>query len=147
MFNYTLDAMRLANEKALYEVTDYMPTQVSLWKENAGYLKQRRKNALFEFNNILPYTSDTAKWSSLSEYENYRLRKAGLNPNDTGLMRLLSRGLGNIITPSLDSITNQLGDALKKQVDEFLYPSYKSKAKKYFNQNFNYYPNVSGQIF
>lgn len=134
LFNYTLDAMRLANEKALFELTDYMPAQISLWNENAGYLKQRRKNALFEFNNILPYTSNSAKWSSLSEYENYRLRKAGLNPNDTGLMRLLSRGLGNIITPSLDSITTQLGDALKKSVDQFLYPDIKKKADRYFKR-------------
>lgn len=150
MFNYNLEALKLANERQLYMLTEGLPAQTSLWQSQADFNRMRRKQAIYDYVNISPWRAKLARYQAGSAFEDWQLRKAGVNPNDNTLMRIFGGALGNVISPSLRMLSTEIGDALSTRVRQFLYPDYEHRKSNYFdrfNDSSNYLPDVSGQIF
>lgn len=150
LFQYNLEALKLANERQLYMLTEGLPAQTSLWREQADWNKMRRKQAMYDYVNISPWRAKLARYQAGSAFEDWQLRKAGVNPNDNTLMRIFGGALGNVISPSLRMLSSEIGDALSTRVRQFLYPDYEHRKTNYFDRfsdSSNYLPDVSGQIF
>lgn len=150
LFQYNLQALKLANERQLYMLTEGLPAQTSLWRSQADWNKMRRKQAMYDYVNISPWRAKLARYQAGSAFEDWQLRKAGVNPNDNTLMRIFGGALGNVISPSLRMLSSEIGDALSTRVRQFLYPDYEHRKSNYFdrfNDSSNYLPDVSGQIF
>jgi hypothetical protein len=150
LFQYNLEALKLANERQLYMLTEGLPAQTSLWRSQAGYNKIRRKQAMYDYVNLSPWRAKLARYQAGSAFEDWQLRKAGVNPNDNTLMRIFGGALGNVISPSLRMLSSEIGDALSTRVRQFLYPDYEHRKSNYFdrfNDSSNYLPDVSGQTF
>lgn len=150
LFNYNLEALKLSNERQLYMLTEGLPAQTDLWRSSTDYNKIRRKQAMYDYVNISPWRAKLARYQAGSAFEDWQLRKAGVNPNDSTLMRIFGGALGNVINPSLRMLSSAIGDALSTRVKQFLYPDFGQRKIDYFNR-FNdsstYLPDVSGQTF